>query len=104
MQKLNQFVVSLSLGLALLGNGCAENHAGRTAGEAVDDGAITYRVESALRDDAVYKFPDVKVATFKRTVQLSGFVTGMEQKAKAGDIAKTVEGVKEVENNITVKP
>ena len=41
--------------------------------------------------------------TFKGTVQLSGFVNSRDQKNRAGDLAKKVEGVREVENNITVK-
>jgi osmotically-inducible protein OsmY len=36
-------------------------------------------------------------------VQLSGFVNSRDQKNRAGDLAKAVEGVREVENKITVK-
>jgi osmotically-inducible protein OsmY len=43
------------------------------------------------------------VVTFKGTVQLSGFVDTHAQKSRADTIAKGVEGVKDVENNITVK-
>jgi osmotically-inducible protein OsmY len=45
----------------------------------------------------------VNVDTFKGTVQLNGFVNTRGQKNKAADIAKTVPGVKEVVNNITVR-
>jgi hypothetical protein len=38
----------------------------------------------------------------KGTVQLSGFVSSDEQKSRAGDLAKKVDGVREVENHITV--
>ena len=60
-------------------------------------------MKSALSDDSVYKYPDVKVTTFKGTVQLSGFVENKEQKSRATDLAKNVNGVKDVENNISVK-
>ncbi|MEI9864911.1 MAG: BON domain-containing protein [Limisphaerales bacterium] len=50
-----------------------------------------------------YKYEGVVVKTFKGTVQLSGFVDTSAQKSKAASIAKGVEGVKELENNITVK-
>jgi len=43
------------------------------------------------------------VETFKSTVQLSGFVNTRDQKNRAGDIARKVKGVNDVENNITVK-
>jgi osmotically-inducible protein OsmY len=36
-------------------------------------------------------------------VQLSGFVDTSAQKSRARDITKNVEGVKDVDNNITVK-
>jgi osmotically-inducible protein OsmY len=108
MQRINNVVVSFALGLALLapvallGPGCAGNKYERSTGESIDDSATTGRVKSALGHDA-YKYPDVKVTTFKGTVQLSGFVESREQKSRAGDIAKGVEGAKEVKNNITVK-
>jgi len=49
------------------------------------------------------KYAGVDVKTFKGTVQLSGFVENRAQKSRAADLAKGVEGVKEVENNILIK-
>ncbi len=51
----------------------------------------------------MYKYPDVIVTTFKGTVQLSGFVDNSDEKSRASTVAKNVEGVKDVENNISVK-
>ena len=89
----------------LLGvTGCAtSNNNGLSAGERVDDRATSSRVEDALSADPLYKFGGVNVETFKGTVQLSGFVTAREQKSRAGDLARSVAGVREVANNITVK-
>jgi len=75
----------------------------RTAGEAADDKTLTSRVKDALDADTVQKYPEVKVAAFKGTVQLSGFVNEGAQKSRAAEVAKSVAGVKDVENNITVK-
>lgn len=75
----------------------------RTAGETIDDKTLTSRVKDALDTDTTHKYPEVKVAAFKGTVQLSGFVNQDEQKSRARDVAKNVAGVKDVENNITVK-
>jgi hyperosmotically inducible periplasmic protein len=75
----------------------------RTTGEYVDDKVLVQKVKSALGDNDVYKFPDVKVNTYKGTVQLSGFVTSDEQKRKAEDIARNVQGVYNIQNNITLK-
>jgi hyperosmotically inducible periplasmic protein len=109
IKRISNGVVSFALGVALLapvallGPGCtAGSRYERSTGESLDDTATTGRVKNALGKDA-YKYPDVKVTTFKGTVQLSGFVNDREQKSRAADIAKGVEGVKEVKNNITVK-
>jgi osmotically-inducible protein OsmY len=83
--------------------GCAGSRYERSTGEYIDDKALNSRVSSALDDNPDYKFSDVKVASFRGTVQLSGFVNTADQKSKAGEIAKAVQGVKGVENNITVK-
>jgi hyperosmotically inducible protein len=84
--------------------GCAGDKYNRSTGEYVDDQSIKVRVSDALHDNADYKFGGVNVDSFRGTVQLSGFVDTDDQKSKAGDIAKNVQGVKEVVNNITLKP
>jgi len=75
----------------------------RTAGEQIDDKTLISRVKSALSENTEYKFSDVSVAAFKGTVQLSGFVNTAEQKSRAGEIAKNVPDVKNIENKIEVK-
>jgi hyperosmotically inducible protein len=106
-KALKAFALILALAalpLFLGGTGCATG--GRTeqsAGERMDDRNISSRVKTALAEDAQFKYDGVNVETFKSKVQLSGFVTSRDQKNRAGDIAKTVPGVKEVLNNITVK-
>ena len=102
--KLSALILSLG-GLAMAGGlaGCAGDRYTQSTGERIDDKADSSRVRAALSDDTQYKYEDVKVQTFKGVVQLSGFVNSREQKNRAGDLAKKVDGVKEVENNITVK-
>ncbi len=92
-----------ALPLLTVVTGCAGDRYHDSTGESIDDSGTTMRVKHALSDDAEYKYEDVKVTTFKGTVQLSGFVDTSAQKSRARDIAKNVEGVKDVENNITVK-
>ncbi|HEY0456405.1 MAG TPA: BON domain-containing protein [Verrucomicrobiae bacterium] len=89
----------------LLGvTGCATgSRYQQSTGERIDDHADSSRVRKALADDTQYKYGDVNVQTFKGVVQLSGFVNSRDQKNRAGDLAKRVEGIKSVENNITVK-
>jgi osmotically-inducible protein OsmY len=84
-------------------SGCAGDRYHESTGEQIDDTAITGRVKSALGSDHMYKYPNVKVTTFKGVVQLSGFVDTNSQKSQAGEIAKNVAGVKDVENKISIK-
>ena len=64
----------LGTSAAVCMTGCAGDKYHESTGEGIDDTAITGRVKHALSDDSMYKYPDVKVTTFKGTVQLSGFV------------------------------
>ena len=99
------FVASALAFSALAGltvTGCAGDRYHESTGEYVDDSALTMRVKGALGDD-YYKYPDVKVTSFKGTVQLSGFVDNESQKDRAGTIVRGVQGVRDVANSITVK-
>lgn len=108
------FVLTLILisGLALAGCGKSEKAAApaapqpeakTTVGTDVDDGAITTKVKSALLADADVKSFDIKVETRKGEVQLSGFVDNQTQIDRAIAVAKGVQGVKSVDNKMTLK-
>src|SRR4029078_6795345 len=89
--------VSLILALGALPmicslTGCAGDRYTQSTGERIDDKADSGRVRKALSDDTQYKYGDVTVATFKGVVQLSGFVNSRDQKNRAGDLAKKVQG------------
>lgn len=106
MQKLKITVLGISACALLVGmSGCAswQHGSDRTAGRAVDDRAITSKVEDGLHHEPVFKFSDVDVRTFNGVVQLSGFVNSDEQKRRAGEIAQRVDGVREVVNSIALK-
>jgi hyperosmotically inducible periplasmic protein len=83
--------------------GCRST-ADRTAGRQLDDRIVNSKVKDSLADSPVYKFPEVRVMTYGGVVQLSGFVNTDEQKTKATELARKVEGVHEVINNISLKP
>ena len=82
---------------------CSSSRYHHDNGQYVDDQEVTSQVKHALRHDPEYKFQDIQVTTYKGVVQLSGFANTRDQKSRAADAAKAVPGVKEVENNITVK-
>ena len=83
--------------------GCAGDRYTQSTGEHIDDKATSSRVRNALAGDTQYKYGDVHVQTFKGVVQLNGFVNSRDQKNRAAELAKRVEGIRDVENNITVK-
>ncbi len=74
-----------------------------STGEYVDDAAITSKVKAALLSDSGLKSFDIGVETYKDVVQLSGFVNSDQVKARAGEVAAGVSGVRSVRNNLVVK-
>ncbi len=76
----------------------------RSPGQYVDDKVITAKVKAALVEDPGVKALQIKVETYQGIVQLSGFVDKPEQVIRANDIAKGVEGVKSVKNDLIVRP
>jgi hyperosmotically inducible protein len=74
-----------------------------TVGNTVDDGIVTAKVKSALLADASVKSFDVAVVTRKGEVQLSGYVDSQAQISRAVDIARGVEGVQNVNNEMSIK-
>jgi hyperosmotically inducible periplasmic protein len=98
-------LLCLALSSAAVGTftGCAGNRYDRSTGEYIDDKSLTMRVHNALADNPEYKFGDVNVTVFRGTVQLSGFVNSQDQKSRAADIARGVQGVHDVQDNISVR-
>jgi osmotically-inducible protein OsmY len=67
-----------------------------------EDRDITSRVETGLHATD-YKFPDVKVETINRAVELSGAVDSAAHKNEAGLLAQQGVDVKEVINHVTIR-
>jgi hyperosmotically inducible protein len=82
---------------------CASTSKQESAGEYVDDSVITTKVKSQLAADDFLKSFEISVETFKGSVQLSGFVNSQEAVDKAGQITRSVKGVKSVKNDLIVK-
>ncbi len=74
-----------------------------TVGEKIDDGIITSKVKAALLGDANVKSSDIAVVTRQGEVLLSGFVDSKNQMDKAVEVARGVEGVRLVSNEMAVK-
>jgi osmotically-inducible protein OsmY len=83
--------------------GCASTPTRESSGQYVDDSAITTKVKAAIFNESSLKVFQINVETFKGEVQLSGFVDSAQSVKKAGEIARSVDGVKSVKNNLIVK-
>jgi osmotically-inducible protein OsmY len=82
---------------------CASTSKQEGTGEYIDDSVITTKVKSQLAADDFLKSFEISVETYKGIVQLSGFVGSQQAVDKAGEIARGVQGVKSVENDLNVK-
>ncbi|KHE91832.1 MAG: hypothetical protein SCABRO_02438 [Candidatus Scalindua brodae] len=97
------FVAFFLVAWVVGGSGCAGTSTRESVGEYMDDSVITTKVKAAIFSDPVAKVFQVKVETFKGVVQLSGFVDSPEAAAKAVEAARSVGGVKDVINKMSVK-
>lgn len=96
-------IVCLGIGVAVFNTGCSGDRYNRSTGTYIDDKTITAKVKADLLGDPDVKGLAVKVETFNGKVQLSGFVDSMAQKNRAGELARNVEGVQWVKNDLVVK-
>ncbi len=92
-----------AVALATLSTGCSGDRYSRSTGQTFDDAGTTARVKSKLLADPDVSGMDVKVDTFRGTVQLTGFVDSPAQKSRAEEIARQADGVQIVKNDIMVK-
>ncbi len=74
-----------------------------TTGQDVDDSVLTTSVKAKLMDDSTTKAYEINVGTQKGVVQLTGFVDSTAMKARAGELARSVDGVKDVRNDLEIR-
>lgn len=74
----------------------------RSTRQPTADTVIAARVRDSLQGADLGSDGDVNVEVSKGVVQLSGFVSTPQEKARAGDLASAVEGVRDVENQIAL--
>lgn len=93
----------LALGAAQFA-GCAVTDGQSTVGQYADDATITAKVKAKMAEDTAVSASRISVETLNGTVQLTGFATSQAEKTKAEGLARSVENVKQVRNNIVVRP
>lgn len=98
---IKRFLVILILAISVAG--CAGGKTYESTGEHIDDTAITTKVKASILGDSRLKMLQINVKTFKGVVQLSGFVDSSAMATRAVELARTVKGVKMVNNSLIVK-
>lgn len=96
-------VLAAVMGGTSLIAGCSSTPSQQSAGEAIDDGVVTAKVKAKLIEDPVTKAHQINVDTFKGTVQLSGFVESDQARTRALQLARDVDGVKQVKDALQVR-
>lgn len=94
--------VAASLGFAGVAAANDHNGAERTAGQVIDDAAITASVKAKLLEDDRTEGFDINVDTKNGVVTLKGGADSLADKTIAGDIARTTDGVVSVDNQLAV--
>jgi len=79
----------------------APGMAGGSVATAVGDSAVTAKVKAALLADPMVKGLAIEVETRDGVVSLAGKVSGGAERSKALDIARNVEGVRSVTDNLS---
>jgi osmotically-inducible protein OsmY len=83
--------------------GCVSPAKHETVGQYIDDATITTGVKAAVLNNPSLKVAEINVETYKGVVQLSGFVSSAQNIATAASVARSVEGVKSVKNDLRLK-
>lgn len=95
----------LAIPLALIAalSACAGSQTKESTGEILDDSVITVKVKSALLAEKNVDIATISVETFKGRVLLAGYVKSPDERQRAEGIARSVAGVKAVNNTLQVK-
>jgi hyperosmotically inducible periplasmic protein len=101
--RLIAIVIAVAVALPVLISACAPTRTSDSTGQYIDDAAITAKVKTAILQDPALKVMEIKVDTHRNTVQLSGFVDDTQMIARAGDLARHVDGVTGVQNDLILK-
>lgn len=82
---------------------CSETETRQSTGQYIDDSAISNKVRAQLVDDKELNVFQIDVTTHNGVVQLSGVVNTAAAKSRASSVASSVDGVKDVRNDLVVR-
>jgi hyperosmotically inducible periplasmic protein len=102
-RNLSAAALCVMLGASLVSVGCSSTPTSASTGQQIDDTTITTKVKAKMVDDPAVSALNIKVETFKGTVQLSGFANNATEVNRAVAIARGTDGVQSVKNDIRLK-
>jgi hyperosmotically inducible protein len=84
--------------------GCAVTRGQERVGAYIDDATITTQIKSRFVESKAVDAASIHVETLNGTVMLSGFAKNSAERSAAESIARGIHGVKEIRNEIAVRP
>lgn len=103
MFALKRFYALLVVALMVSALGCASTSPQGSTAAYIDDSWITTKVKTEIFKEPSLKVADINVETHKNVVQLSGFVDSSASMNKAVAIARSVDGVTSVKNDMRLR-
>src|SRR5437660_11219475 len=76
----------------------------QTAAPELTDSAVTAKVKTKPAEDRAGTLTQIKVDTVKNIVYLSGTVPTSDDRLRAEQVTRTIDGVRNVVNNLEVLP
>jgi len=104
MKYARALVFAAIAGITVVTAGCSVARNQQTVGSYVDDAGITTAVKAKMAEDKSVSASSISVETLNGTVQLSGFAKSQAEKNQAEVLARSAKNVRDVRNNLVVRP
>lgn len=95
-----RFILVGILGISLA---ACQSMTGKTAGQNVDDATMSTSIQGKLTRDKASNFTRINVDTERGVVTLNGVVQTVADKSRAEELARQVDGVTRVNNNLQIE-
>ena len=96
--------LAIASAVVLTSAGCAVTRGQETVGAYIDDATITTQIKGRFIENTAVDAASIKVETLNGVVMLSGFAKNGTERSTAETIARGVNGVKSVRNEVIVRP
>lgn len=103
-QTLRIFLCAITAALVGLTAACAPTEERRATGQVIDDTSINARVKTALIKADNVNASAINVNTYRGEVVLSGYVESEAMIQRAGAVARSVDGVRVLRNDLRLTP